>query len=574
MKASKISRRIILGLFVTLTLGLFIPQTVFCQTEKLGIVQYTPPQGMTKTPKENVVAFSETNQKTGSFCIITLYGATPGTGNAQSDFKREWNNLVVKTMKAEANPPTETQAADGWTVIGGASPVEEGVAFLTVFSGFGKTVSVLGVFNEKAYIKQIETFILGIDLDKTAAPTNTATVRNSGANQSNTTGKFGSMSYTAPAGWSEQKFSDGVVFKPLDLPANEHLAIQIMSPLNSSGTLEQALKQSFDEAAAMYNGTKMYQSDGNYSKNAAQKSFNGWEYIRGKGGLNVNGTETGLELFVVKINNRFERIAILESRPSCQTYSKRYYTSERVNYRNAIENLLFSIRFNDSNEPSLKSGSTKGSGIVGVWQGVIQGTGFAAARGLSIETFSAIFLDNGQVYFGPNFSREGFDGKNTRIFSELNQKDWKTYTYSNGRGNLKMIFGDFPFRIEGNNLIITKNQTDWKFYKLNGVDGATFNGTYAMSEVNGKIPVIAFTSDGRFNDNGALKVLYHEYIDCINPAAAPGSGTYEVKDYTIIFSYTDGRKIRLAFLGTEYTKGNPSPATLRMSYNEDKLIRQ
>ena len=98
MKVSKISHRIILSLFVTLMFCLFIPQTVFCQTEKLGIVQYTPPKGWAKTPKENIVAFSEINETTGKFCIITLYGATPGTGNAQSDFKREWNNLVVKTM--------------------------------------------------------------------------------------------------------------------------------------------------------------------------------------------------------------------------------------------------------------------------------------------------------------------------------------------------------------------------------------------------------------------------------------------------------------------------------------------
>ncbi|MEJ7712785.1 MAG: hypothetical protein WKF84_23785 [Pyrinomonadaceae bacterium] len=89
-----------------------------------------------------------------------------------------------------------------------------------------------------------------------------------------------------------------------------------MPPLNASGTLEQALRQSFDEAAAMYNGTKMHQADGNYSKNAARKSFNGWEYIRGKGGLNINQTESGLELFVVKINDRFERVAILETSPS------------------------------------------------------------------------------------------------------------------------------------------------------------------------------------------------------------------------------------------------------------------
>ena len=172
---------VIFSLFLGQILCFFFLQTAFCQTEKLGIVQYTPPQGMTITPKENIVGFTEINQTTGKFCIITLYGATPGTGNAQSDFKREWNNLVVKTMKAEANPPTETQAADGWIVIGGASPVEEGVAFLTVFSGFGKTVSVLGVFNEKAYIKQIETFILGIDLDKTAAYTNTATTGSASA---------------------------------------------------------------------------------------------------------------------------------------------------------------------------------------------------------------------------------------------------------------------------------------------------------------------------------------------------------------------------------------------------------
>ncbi len=204
------------------------------------------------------------------------------------------------------------------------------------------------------------------------------------------------MSYTAPAGWSEQQFSDGVVFKPLDLPANEHLAIQIMSPLNASGTLEQALAQSYAEATKMYNATMMYPNYATSAKIESRKSFNGWEYVRGKGGIKVNdgtefGTEVGLEVFVIKVNNRFERIAILESRPTCQTHS-RFYTSARVNYRNAIENLLFSIKFSDFNEPSLKSGSTKGSGIVGVWQGVTQGTGLAAARVFSLEKLNHLIL--------------------------------------------------------------------------------------------------------------------------------------------------------------------------------------
>ena len=107
-----------------------------------------------------------------------------------------------------------------------------------------------------------------------------------------------------------QVFDDGIVFKPLDIPAGEHLAMQIMQPLNNAGSLEQALVQSFEEATIMYNGTSMYQSDGKFSKNPIKKSYSGWEYIRGKGGIKVTdgtqfGTEYGLELFVIKVNTRF-----------------------------------------------------------------------------------------------------------------------------------------------------------------------------------------------------------------------------------------------------------------------------
>jgi hypothetical protein len=181
-----------LGIFVFIAAGLFVPQAAFSQTEKLGIVQFTPPSGMAKTVKENVIAFSELNQTTGMYCIITLYGATPGTGSAQSDFKREWNNLVVKTLdKAEASPTTETSTADGWTVLAGGSAVESGAgkaaAFLTVISGFGKTISILAVFNDPAYVKQVDTFISGIDLDKPSAPPN---VTNAQADPSYVNGKL------------------------------------------------------------------------------------------------------------------------------------------------------------------------------------------------------------------------------------------------------------------------------------------------------------------------------------------------------------------------------------------------
>ncbi len=156
--------------FVLIVAGLFIPQMAFCQTEKLGSVQYSPPKGLKKTTKENIVTFSELDEAAGKFCIITLYGVTAGTGSAQKDFTREWNNLVVEPLAAEANPKTETQAADGWTAIAGGTTVDfqgsKAAAFLTVYSGFGKTVSVLGVFNDESYLTKLVAFSSSLDIEK------------------------------------------------------------------------------------------------------------------------------------------------------------------------------------------------------------------------------------------------------------------------------------------------------------------------------------------------------------------------------------------------------------------------
>ncbi len=175
MKLSKSIGRTFLSTSVVLVFLLSIPISVFCQTEKLGIISYTSPQGMARTIKENVIAFSEINQTTGGFCIITLYGATAGSGNPTTNFTREWNNLAVKNLNAITNPETETQTAEGWTIIAGASAVDsegiKGAAFLTVISGFGKSVSVLAVFNDQSYMSKIAAFVSGIDLDKTAVTT-------------------------------------------------------------------------------------------------------------------------------------------------------------------------------------------------------------------------------------------------------------------------------------------------------------------------------------------------------------------------------------------------------------------
>lgn len=166
--------KIILSLFVTLVCCLSAPQTAFGQTEKLGIVNYTPPKGWVKTAKaENIVIFSRLDETSGGFCVITLYGATRSTGKPKSDFTKEWNNLVVKPFQAKENPKTEVESANGWTITAGAASVDfqgvESMAFLSVMSGYGKTVSVLGISNDESYMPQLVAFNSGLELDKAAA---------------------------------------------------------------------------------------------------------------------------------------------------------------------------------------------------------------------------------------------------------------------------------------------------------------------------------------------------------------------------------------------------------------------
>ncbi len=566
---------------ISLLLLTAIMRQVIAQTETFDIATFTPPKEWKKSTAKNVMNFTNVDMTTGKFCVIAMYASNASTGDAEKDFKKEWKELVVTPFKAEANPQTETETtADGWKMVGGAAPVKMDGAdvyiILTVFSGFDKTFSVRTSLNDQSYIAQVDALFKTMELDKTKTSStnnnNTTTVSTNAGN-----GKYGNMMYKAPEAWSEKMYQEGVVFKPVDVPADEYLSMQIMQPLNFSGSIEEALQKSYDEAAAMYKGTKMNFAGGaEYQKDEAQKSFNGWEYIQGKGSLQIaNNTayadQYGLDVFVIKINNRYERVAVLKYSKNCE-YS-RYFTADRAKYENAINNFLFNLHFTDGSEPLIaKPGSINGSGIVGVWQGISLST--SATVGIRYKVFSPIFLSNGQAYFGPKFPTEGLDEVDTRIPPELHRRDWGTYTFSNGTGVLKMPYANIPLRMENNKLIITANQTDHRFFQLKSVDGARFNGTYVMSESYEKIPVITFTSDGKFIDKGAIKVLTHELNNCINPALEHGSGTYEVKDFTITFNYTDGRKIKIAFPGTEYDKSNPSPKTLQMSYDENTLTRQ
>ncbi len=415
-----------------------------------------------------------------------------------------------------------------------------------------------------------------------------------GQTESPVKGQFGNMIYTIPNGWKVQKFDDGDILTATGLPKGEFTEIWVEASMNFSGSMEAALQKCYEETTTKLQAKRMRDVDGgNYSAQAPKTSFRGWDYIRCSAGIKLGGgdypPEFGLDLFVIKLNGRYEQVSVIKSRNNCGVAT--YYPSSRQDLYNTIENFLFSLQFSDWSEPGAQTGRERGvgigdgdgqagsEGIVGAWQGISLAVGMTrtgAGLGAELKTGQLIFFPNGQAYFGNDFPAEGLNELRTRIRAENNRRDWGTYSYSNGNGLLKLPYADIPLRMSNGNLVVNTNKTDHEFIKIRRVDGARFEGTYGLSGRNaaGKTPVIRFTGDGQFADDGAMKVLFHEYTDCLNLAKDPGSGTYEVKDFSIVFRYSDGRVIRIAFLGVDYDKGNPSPGTLALSFYGNVLTRQ
>ncbi|MGH9820494.1 MAG: hypothetical protein ACRD43_10030, partial [Pyrinomonadaceae bacterium] len=106
---------------------------------------------------------------------LTVYAGAASSGSPNGDFTNDWNEFVVKPFKAGPTPKTQIQTLpDGWQVsVGGANIELDGgikaAAVLTVFSGFGKTASVLVIFNDESYSEQASALIDAIKLDKTVA---------------------------------------------------------------------------------------------------------------------------------------------------------------------------------------------------------------------------------------------------------------------------------------------------------------------------------------------------------------------------------------------------------------------
>ena len=373
---------------------------------------------------------------------------------------------------------------------------------------------------------------------------------------------FGHMRFTAPPGWKSTTYANGVLLQPTDLPPGGHLDVTVMQALEWSGTLDDALKRSWDDAAAQLGLGKTMTVDGTpYMKRQSGTSFQGWEYVRGDGALRSANGDYYAHLFLVRVHGRVERLLVASKEKSYRGESSSYMDPR---YYDGIQRFLFSVQFDDWKDPVVAPATLRGDGIVGVWAGL-------SMTGGTLGGAYAIFFANGQAYFASKFPIHGLDGLDTWVDREMRPRYWGTWSFQDGKGLMKLIYQEVPLREAADVLVLTTLKTDHKYVKVEPPDGARFDGTWAFEGESGKPKAaISFTPGGGFKDYGAVNVLNHGYP----LTEAPGEGTYEVRGYTLVLHFRDGREYRIAFPGLGYEKGDLRPQRLILSFNEDALIRQ
>lgn len=144
------------------------------------------------------------------------------------------------------------------------------------------------------------------------------------------------------------------------------------------------------------------------------------------------------------------------------------------------------------------------------------------------------------------------------LFFNINSADAPQYTWGKYSRSADGITVKSAYENKKLNYLTKDKLEDpgWSnpLYKCKPVDGLKLDGSWSYipnSEKDpyydepGCRPVIYFTKDGKFNDRGVF------VSDCRYPNQypenVPGEGTYEIKNFSLVLNYNDGRTIYKSF---------------------------
>lgn len=224
-------------------------QAVFSQSETFDLVTFTPPAGWKKETNSSAVSYVMTNQVSRQWCRVTIFKSIGSSGDLNTDFDHEWNELITKTYAGTVKPKQDITEEDGWTAQSGASGFmwekQQCYALLTAISGYGKALSITVIMNGEEFKHDVELFLSSVTLKKPEVPVvvqpiaangNQASSGAAGITVKESPGNQGITLATTnfDDGWISHPFADYVKVTKNNTTVLLHYAIEITDEMRSS----------------------------------------------------------------------------------------------------------------------------------------------------------------------------------------------------------------------------------------------------------------------------------------------------------------------------------------------------
>lgn len=169
-------------------LYIFFPISIilYAQKESFDITNYQIPKepngaSWLKEVTENVTSYTIVNKNNNNWCRINIVKSTTSKGSIEKDFDSEWQELILKNYQTTDTPQLNNlKEINGWKIKSGTAKFKnnstEALALLTTMSGYNLCTSIVAITNSQEYLKDIETFLSSVDLQKIDINTNQSTV--------------------------------------------------------------------------------------------------------------------------------------------------------------------------------------------------------------------------------------------------------------------------------------------------------------------------------------------------------------------------------------------------------------
>jgi len=377
---------------------------------------------------------------------------------------------------------------------------------------------------------------------------------------------FDAVSFTPPPGWAAAQDRDHVTFTLIDSAARTYTMLAVYNSTPGSGNAERDFSSEWNELVG-----KSF-SAGSAPRSSAGQSRAGLPFREGAAQVRQqNGQPAYVRLLVFPAGQRrFSVMLVATNEKALQARQPE------------VQSFVDSLRLASPSAATAKpaepvGGSAKprpGSGITGVWMGFKTYVGDYEPHPRWYT-----FYDDGQVF--EDVPRTGLAGFNREASkADSGQKSyWGRYSFSGGAGSITKPGVAYPEVLQSEGADKLKIDS-FHFYRCQAVDGLRLQGAWtSMANPNdpaldrwaeGQRPVFRFSSDGKFSDEG----VFATFLKSGDPRLdAAGTGVYEVRDFTLILRFSDGRVKQLAItamLGANAAASNDTLFISRSAFHKRK----